>query len=102
MEEFELELIEGGATTIEKEEDTIYVYTDFTDFGTMNSKLEELNVEPKNAELQRIPLNTLELPVADAEKILDLVEKFEEDDDVQNVYHNLKLTDELLESINEN
>jgi YebC/PmpR family DNA-binding regulatory protein len=102
MEEFELELIEGGATTIEKEEDTIYVYTDFTDFGTMNSKLEELNVEPKNAELQRIPLNTLELPVADAEKILDLVEKFEEDDDIQNVYHNLKLTDELLESINEN
>ena len=102
MEEFELELIEGGATTIEKEEDVIYVYTDFIDFGTMNSKLEELGIEPKNAELQRIPLNTVELPVEDAKKILDLVEKFEEDDDVQNVYHNLELSDELLESINEN
>ena len=101
MEEFELELIEGGATTIEKEEDVIYVYTDFIDFGTMNSKLEELGIEPKNAELQRIPLNTVELPVEDAKKILDLVEKFEEDDDVQNVYHNLELSDELLESINE-
>ena len=101
MEEFELELIEGGATTIEKEEDVIYVYTDFTDFGTMNSKLEELGIETKNAELQRIPLNTVELPVEDAKKILDLVEKFEEDDDVQNVYHNLELSDELLESINE-
>lgn len=101
MEEFELELIEGGATTIEKEEETIYVYTDFTDFGTMNSKLEELDIEPKNAELQRIPLNTIELPPEEAKKILDLVEKFEEDDDVQNVYHNLKLTDELLQAIEE-
>ena len=102
MEELELELIEGGATTIEKEEEAIYVYTDFTDFGTMNSKLEELGIEPKNAELQRIPLNTVELPVEDAKKILELVEKFEDDDDVQNVYHNLQLTDELLEEINKN
>lgn len=100
MEEFELELIEGGATTIEKEEEVIYVYTDFTDFGTMNAKLEEIGIEPKNAELQRIPLNTVELPLEDAQKILQLVDKFEEDDDVQNVYHNLKLTDELLEAVN--
>ncbi len=101
MEEFELELIEGGATTIEKEEDAIYVYTAFTDFGTMNTKLEELGIEPKNAELQRIPVNSVELPVEDAKKILQLVDKFEEDDDVQNVYHNLKLTDELLQAMNE-
>ncbi len=99
MEEFELELIEGGATTIEKEEDNIYVYTDFTDFGTMNAKLEELGIEPKNAELQRIPLNTVELPVEDAKKILELIDKFEEDDDVQNVYHNMELSDELMEEI---
>lgn len=99
MEEFELELIEGGATTIEKEEDNIYVYTDFTDFGTMNAKLEELGIEPKNAELQRIPLNTVELPVEDAKKILQLIDKFEEDDDVQNVYHNMELSDELMEEI---
>ncbi|MGI0106021.1 YebC/PmpR family DNA-binding transcriptional regulator [Salinimicrobium sp. WS361] len=100
MEEFELELIEGGATTIEKEEDLIYVYTDFTDFGAMNAKLEELGVEPKNAGLQRIPLNSVELPVKEAAKIIELTEKFEEDDDVQDVYHNLELTDELLEKIN--
>ena len=99
MEEFELELIEGGATTIEKEEDNIYVYTDFTDFGTMNAKLEELGIEPKNAELQRIPLNTVELPVEDAKKILQLIDKFEEDDDVQNVYHNMELSDELVAEI---
>ena len=96
MEEFELQLIEGGATTIEKEEENIYVFTDFTDFGRMNSKLEELDIEPKNAEVQRIPLNTVELPLEDAKQIIQLIEKFEEDDDVQNVYHNMELTDELI------
>ncbi|GAB2762368.1 YebC/PmpR family DNA-binding transcriptional regulator [Salinimicrobium soli] len=96
MEEFELELIEGGATSIEKEENALYVYTDFTDFGLMNSKLEELGIEPKNAEVQRIPLNTVELPLGQAKEIMQLIEKFEDDDDVQNVYHNMELTDELV------
>ncbi len=101
MEEFELELIEGGATRIEKEENELYVFTNFTDFGTMNAKLEELGIEPKNAEIQRLPLNTVELPVAEAKDILDLVEKFEDDDDVQNVYHNLEITEELMDEIDQ-
>ena len=101
LEEFELELIEGGASKFEKDEEYLTVYTEFTDFGLMSSKLEEMNVEPKNSEVQRIPLNTLELPLEDAKKILDLVEKFEEDDDVQNVYHNLEITDELIAEIEE-
>lgn len=96
LEEFELELIEGGATKIEKEDDFISVYTEFTNFGLMSSKLEELEIEPKNSEVQRIPLNTIDLPVEDAKKILNLVEKFEDDDDVQNVYHNLEITDDLI------
>ena len=96
LEEFELELIEGGATKIEKDDEFLTVYTEFTDFGLMSSKLEELEIEPRNSEVQRIPMNTLELPVEDAKKILDLVEKFEDDDDVQNVYHNLEITDELI------
>ncbi len=99
LEEFELEAIEAGATKIEKEEDLITVFTDFTDFGTMSSKLEELSVETQNAELQRIPINTLELPLDQAKQILDLADKFEEDDDVQNVYHNLEISDELLEEL---
>ncbi|MDT0675392.1 YebC/PmpR family DNA-binding transcriptional regulator [Autumnicola musiva] len=99
MEELELELIEGGATTIEKEEDYITVYTEFTDFGSMSSKLEELEIESKSSDVQRIPLNTTELPVEDAKKILALVDKFEEDDDVQNVFHNLEITEELIEEM---
>ena len=101
MEEFELELIEGGATTIEKEEENVYVYTDFTDFGAMNAKLEELEIEPKNAEVQRIPLNSVELPLDQSKEILELVEKFEDDDDVQNVYHNLEVTEELEKHLQE-
>jgi len=99
LEEFELELIEGGASKIEKEEDFISIYTDFNDFGLMSSKLEVLNMEVKSSEVQRIPLNTIELPVEDAKKILNLAEKFEDDDDVQNVFHNLEITDELVEKM---
>ncbi len=101
IEELELELIEGGASSFDKENDYLTVYTDFNDFGMMSTKLEELNIEPKNSEVQRIPLNTTELPVEDAIKILNLIEKFEDDDDVQNVYHTLEETDELIEKMEE-
>jgi len=101
LEELELELIEGGASSFDKEDDYLTVYTDFNDFGMMSSKLEELKIEPKNSEVQRIPLNTTELPVEDAIKILNLIEKFEDDDDVQNVYHTLEVTDELIEKMEE-
>lgn len=101
LEELELELIEGGASSFDKEDDYLTVYTDFNDFGMMSSKLEELKIEPKNSEVQRIPLNTTQLPVEDAIKILNLIEKFDDDDDVQNVYHTLEVTDELIEKMEE-
>jgi len=99
-EELEMELIDGGAEDIEHDDEFITVYTDYKDFGLMSSKLEELGIEVKNAGLQRIPKTTKQLPVEQAEKILKLVEKFEDEDDVQNVYHNLELTDELYEKLN--
>jgi len=100
-EELELELIDGGALEFERDEDLLTVYTEFTDFGKMSSKLEEINIEPKNAEVQRIPLNTTELPIDQGIQILNLIDKFEDDDDVQNVYHTLEVTDELIESFEE-
>lgn len=102
-EELELELIDGGALDLDndKDEELLTVYTDFVDFGKMSTKLEELSIEPKKAEVQRIPLNTIELPVDQGLKILKLIDKFEEDDDVQNVYHTLDVTDELIESLEE-
>jgi len=98
-EELELELIEGGATEIEDNENVWVVYTEFSDFGLMNECLENLNIEPKNAELQRIPLNTTELPLDQAKQIMNLIETFEDDDDVQNVYHTLEITDELVDAL---
>lgn len=58
-EELELQLIEGGALEIEREQNQIIVYTAFEDFGNMQSKLEELNLPTKSAELQRIPKTQL-------------------------------------------
>jgi transcriptional/translational regulatory protein YebC/TACO1 len=69
------------------------------DFGNMQKKLEELGIEPESAELQRIPHETITLEADDARKILKVIEIFEEDDDVQQVFHNLELTDELMEEM---
>ncbi len=91
LEELELQLIEGGAEDFEESDEFITIYTDFTNFGKMAETLENLNIEVKNSELQRIPTNTNELTLEDAKKIMKLVDKFEEDDDVQNVFYNLEM-----------
>jgi len=58
-----------------------------------------MNIEPESASLQRIPRTTETLDVESAKKVLKLIDIIEEDDDVQNVYHNLDLTDELMEKL---
>ena len=62
-------------------------------------KLEELGVEAENAELMRIPHETKELSNDEALKVLRIIDEFEEDEDVQNVWHNLELTDSLVEAM---
>lgn len=101
VEEFTLEAIDGGADDVAEEDDVIIVYTPFDAFGSMQKKLDELGIEAKNAELQRLPNNTTELDIESAKKIMVMIEKFEDDDDVQNVFHNLELTDELMEALSE-
>jgi YebC/PmpR family DNA-binding regulatory protein len=102
-EDIELELIDGGAEEIEidKSESEISVTTAFEDFGNMQSKIEELGLELKSANLERIPTTTTTLSLEDSRKALALVEALEEDDDVQNVFHNLELTDEIEASLME-
>ena len=90
LDDIELDLIDAGAEDIREEEDLYLVSTSFTDFGTMQNKLEELNVEVKAAELVRVPLNLVELADEQMEKIYALIDKFEEDDDVVSVFHNMK------------
>jgi len=99
QDEFELEMIDGGAEDIEVEDDFFSVTTAMEDFGTMQKKLEDMGIEPESAELQRIPHNTVTLEKGDALKILKVVELFEDDDDVQKVFHNLEITDEVMEEM---
>ncbi|MEZ0610300.1 YebC/PmpR family DNA-binding transcriptional regulator [Fibrella sp. WM1] len=92
MDELELELIDFGADELEFDEEAnqIVIYGDFTAFGALQKHLEEAGYELKGAEFERIPTDYKELTdeqVADVEK---LIERIEEDDDVQMVYHNMK------------
>jgi len=99
QEEFELEMIDAGAEDITVEEDFITVTTAMEDFGAMMKKLEKLGIEPENAELRRIPKDTVKLGLDESKKIMRIIETFEEDDDVQNVFHNMELTDELVDAM---
>jgi YebC/PmpR family DNA-binding regulatory protein len=99
QEEFELEMIDAGAEDIAVEEGFVSVTTAMEDFGAMMKKLEKLGIEPENAELQRIPKDTVKLGLDEAKKVLKIIEAFEEDDDVQNVFHNMEITDELVEAM---
>lgn len=95
-EEFEMELIDAGAEDITLEDNVFTVTTEMEDFGSMMKKLEEMGIEPENAELQRIPKDTVTLDTDTAKKIMRIIELFEDDDDVQKVFHNLEITDELI------
>lgn len=90
IEDLELELIDFGLEEIQQEEDMLFIYTAFEDFGHMMKGLEHLHIEPISAELQRIALSETEISDEVAEEVIKLIEKIEEDDDVQNVYHNMK------------
>ncbi|MBY0424148.1 MAG: YebC/PmpR family DNA-binding transcriptional regulator [Cytophagales bacterium] len=89
VEELELELIDFGLDSIEVEEEEIVIYTKFTDFKTMQDKLEQMGVELIVSEFQRIPTTYKELSEAEEEEVLELIDTIEQDEDVQNVYHNL-------------
>jgi len=95
MDDFELELIDGGAEEIETDDDMVTVTCAMEDFGNLNKKLEEMGVEPVSADLQRIPNDTKVLDINSAVTVLRLVDALEENDDVQNVFHNLEMTEEL-------
>jgi YebC/PmpR family DNA-binding regulatory protein len=90
LEELEFEMIDLGVQEVFAEDDNIIIYGDFEAFGPIQKYIEENDFEIVNAEFERIPTEIKELneeQVADVEKLL---EKLEEDEDVTNVYHNMK------------
>ena len=98
-DEFELEMIDAGAEDIEFDDGSFSVTTAMEDFGKMQKKLEALGVEPESAELQRIPHETVKLDDDSTRKILKVIEIFEDEDDVQNVFHNLEVSDEIMDEM---
>ncbi len=91
MEDLELELIDHGLEEIGEDADgNIILRTPFEEFGTMSKALEDKGITPITAELTRIPTTTVELSEEHAKDVLELIDKLEQDEDVQKVYHNLK------------
>ena len=98
-DDFEMEMIDGGAEEIDSDAEEVMITTAFEDFGSMSHKLDELGIEAKSAELQRIANNTKDVNEEQFKANMKMLDRFEEDDDVQNVYHNMEITDELMDSL---
>lgn len=89
-EDLELELIDAGLEELgEDAEGHLIVRCGFTDFGNMQKALEEKGITPISSEIQWIPENTVAVSDEQAEDVLKLIARLEEDDDVQLVFHNM-------------
>lgn len=88
-EEMELELIDDGLEEIEEHEGMIYVYGDYKNFGSLSQALEERDIDIKKATLQRIPNAPVEFSEEQLEDIEKMLNKMEDDDDVQQVFNNI-------------
>jgi len=97
LEDLEMELIDGGLEELELDEEAITIYCDFQEFSNMQNKIEELNIEIQNSELHRIPISTKKINTEEAKKVIKLLDLLEENDDVQQVFHNMELTNEILQ-----
>ena len=101
LEDLEFEMIEAGAQSIDVDGATLTITCAMEDFGSVNRKLNDLGVEIEEAGLKRIPNDTKEIDVDTAKKALKFVDVLEDDDDVQFVYHNIEMTDELAAALDE-
>ncbi len=98
-EDFELEMIDAGAEDIDFDDEEILITTAFEDFGSMQSKLEGLGIEAKSSTLERLPSVFKKPSLDDIKSIMKMMERFEEDDDVVNVFHNMEISDEMAKSL---
>lgn len=91
IEELEFELIDAGLEEIEQDEDgTVFIYGDYTSFGTLQNALEEKNIKVEKSGLKRFPTSSVHLNEEQMEEIEKLLDKIEEDDDIQEVFTNIE------------
>ena len=90
LDEIELELIDFGLTEIEEEDGVLYIYGDYASFGTLSEGIEKLGLEAKKASLQYIANSPISLDEEQMNELEKLLDKLEDDDDVQAVYTNIE------------
>ncbi|AGZ81320.1 YebC/PmpR family DNA-binding transcriptional regulator [Campylobacter fetus] len=90
IEELELELIDAGLTDIEENDENLIIYGDYTSFGTLSEGIDKMGLEVKKGSLQFIPNSTVNLDEAALSELERLLDKLEDDDDVQAVYTNIE------------
>lgn len=90
LDEIELELIDFGLTEIEEEDGVLYIYGDYASFGTLSEGIEKLGLESKKASLQYIANSPVSLDEEQMNELEKLLDKLEDDDDVQAVYTNIE------------
>ncbi len=89
-EELELEMIDFGAEEVFEDEDGLHIYAPFESFGAIQKELESREIEIRSSGFERIPQVTKQLSPEEVEEVEKLLEKIEEDDDVQNVFHSME------------
>ena len=94
-----LVIMDAGGEDLDDDGDTWTVVTDPTELVSVRDAIEAAEVTVKGAELVMRPQSQTPLEVGEAKKVVRLIDMLEDLDDVQDVYHNLELTDELLESL---
>lgn len=93
LEEFELELIDFDVEEVFEDEDGILIYAPFEQFGAIQTYLEENELEILSSGFERIPTSTKKLNEEEQGDVEKLLERLEEEDDVQNVYHSMDLSE---------
>jgi len=89
LDEFELELIDHGLDDLVQHDQELLIYTSFQEYGKMLKYFEEKGIEVVSSELQYLPSTTKELSEEQTKEVKELLDKIEEDDDVQSVFHNM-------------
>ena len=90
LEDLELELIDYGVEEVVEDENDVVLYAGFPEYSNLQKYLEENGFEIQSAEFERIPNDLKEITEEQREQVMKLIEKIEDDEDVQNVYHNMK------------
>lgn len=91
VDEIELEFIDYGVEEVFKDEDCIIFYAPFEYYGIIQKELEKRNFEILSSGFERIPQVIKQLSIDKQKEVLQLIEKIEDDEDVQNVYHSMEI-----------